>query len=1101
MSLYLTNFGNISSFCRFSYIFMLILILTDSARAETVALWLFDDPVDSSKGAILKDVSGNGYDLTLGSGRIVADGKFGNALFCPERVTDFVARRLHVESTPLGLSNRDWTVELWQRRDAPVARGYVDWIYLLCDNAIDPSNKDWQKSFQTEARFSGMGLWSHDKADSWFQNPVWWSVFVDKLDEVNRLSFTQDVTPDFYAGEDSHFHHIAWVYDSAIKRLSYFEDGKGPFYIRDGSSVAPGNQTHAVYGILADGPLEEYPDAYSAYNRGGDVTLYVGGENFIGPDAETGIGIEKIPEGYRLAGRPRQEQTSRSLIDEIRISDTVLYRQPFSPPPSFAGDVSTPWMKLSRRRLDFMAVRGLQSPDPQTFTISNLGEGVLVWKAETQADWVKLSSSSGRVSDKPTQVTVSVDPTDLLATAHTAEITLTSEGAESPKQTVVVRLRLQSADSVVWLFDEPLDSPHRFQLEDQAVNGYDLTLGPGGKLVPGKFGNALDPRGGRKDQAAIRRYIDQTHLNLGCSDWTWECWVNLEEQALEGDVLFMIRENLRVGPYPHLAGVGAACGLEVGPDGQSLRFISRQSGIEGVLLKTDRGVMSARTPPERDWHHLALSYDASRRQLTHWVNGQERDSVMLPSGLSPMNPTGENNISIGKTIEGRRPWRGLIDEMRISATCRYREEFSPPATLAPAQGPVSLGTGPHLFIDDFLIAAVENLQRVAHQPEWNTPEPPGWEEFSATHRGNIVDAGPDFPDPSRRYREYMYKHSYTAVPVTRQEGGGIHLSFAASRGGPWTDYENNPIIPYVWAGQPDSTNTVSDISSYTYDPATGLYVMIFKTTPLAGENPELAWYRDERWNYQNRVLSGYRRLVGMATSRDGIHWSDFQRIFVPDDVDEGETQWLSCVMSKRGDLYLIHAVTLRDDVDRSVSWSTLASSRDLYHWKRYREPFIPYLVDPARGDKVILISSGFFAYDNYHYFGYNVGGSHKPPRRWYPTFARIPIDRYVSRDAVGETPGRLLTVPLQLTEEGSHRLVLNADASNGQIRAQLRDPQTGHVLPGYGLDQCESITSDGLELSVVWREKEYLPRKALQIEFEITGASLFGFSLLSKVKD
>jgi hypothetical protein len=118
-------------------------------------------------------------------------------------------------------------------------------------------------------------------------------------------------------------------------------------------------------------------------------------------------------------------------------------------------------------------------------------------------------------------------------------------------QALDLQYTIQPAESVVWLFDESAGSPPRFQLEDQTINGYDLLLGPGGSVVAGgRFGNALDPRSARPGWAAARRYIDPGHLNLGDFDWTWECWVRPQEPAEPGDVLFLERENIRIGPWP-----------------------------------------------------------------------------------------------------------------------------------------------------------------------------------------------------------------------------------------------------------------------------------------------------------------------------------------------------------------------------------------------------------------------------------------------------------------------------------------------------------------------------------------------------------------------
>ncbi|MCH2131801.1 MAG: hypothetical protein MK179_21885, partial [Pirellulaceae bacterium] len=495
-----------------------------ASRAETVAIWLFDESVDSQPGSWLQDSSGNGYHLELGEAQLVADGKFGGGLAYPEAVEKFAARRLGVQGTPLNLGNWDWTVEWWQRRDAPVMKGHVDWIYLTCDNVVQNVEKQeqWEFGFQSQSRFLGLGVWHHTR--DWFSQPVRLNVLADKYDEVPRLALMHDVHPKFYAGVDPSFHHVAWVYDAGIKRLYYFEDGEGPFYVRDGTSVTPGNQIHAIYGMIGMGPLDEYPYEYDVYSETGDIALYLGGENMIGPNREMGVGINKIPKGYEFAPRSRQEQRARGVIDEMRVSRAVRYRESFSPPPSFSQRPLGPWLRLSTRRLDFISIKDRASPDSQTLTIHNVGHGSLAWSIRANQPWIRVTPDRGSVTGgEAVVVSVEVDSSGRWARLHEAELVLDTPGAASPPQTIKIGLSVQSSQESVWLFDEPIDAPHRYRLEDQSVNGLDLTLGPGGGMTPGKFGGGLDPLGGHQGQAAIRRYIDPTHLNLGHFDWTWEC--------------------------------------------------------------------------------------------------------------------------------------------------------------------------------------------------------------------------------------------------------------------------------------------------------------------------------------------------------------------------------------------------------------------------------------------------------------------------------------------------------------------------------------------------------------------------------------------------
>ena len=93
---------------------LVLVVLTANfcaVRAETVALWLFDDP-PGSRTAV--DVSGNGYHLTLGpDAEVVEGGKFGNALDANARSKDFLGAYRNNVETPLNPADSPWTLECW----------------------------------------------------------------------------------------------------------------------------------------------------------------------------------------------------------------------------------------------------------------------------------------------------------------------------------------------------------------------------------------------------------------------------------------------------------------------------------------------------------------------------------------------------------------------------------------------------------------------------------------------------------------------------------------------------------------------------------------------------------------------------------------------------------------------------------------------------------------------------------------------------------------------------------------------------------------------------------------------------------------------------
>ncbi len=1060
--------------------------------AETVALWGFDEPVTVQRGGVLKDASGNGFDLELGDGRIVPTGRFEHGLLCPSNVADFVARRANVQGTPLNLGNFDWTIEWWQKRSGSLAQGYVDWTVLVCDQEIVSGDNVWELGFKAEPRFLAAGLWHHDRARSWFGKDAIWPCFADKYDEVRRLAFVQDVNPQFYLGLDQQFHHVAWVYDAAIKRLMYFEDGRGPYTIRDGTPVTPGNQTHPVYGMVGTGDLKEYPDSYQSYGQLGSITFYLGGENVISPRKDLALGIAKIPRGYDLVPRPRKDDTVSSVIDELRISNEVRYREPFSPPVSFIADDTSAGLVVTPRRLDFLMVDGGPVPTLQTIEVSR-------HDVSLQADvaWLKIKPLPGRGKGSRQRFRIDVDDATLWPMLHRGTISVQPHDTKIAPQTIEVTINVEVDGHVTWLFDEPPGAPQRMHLEDLSRNGYDLILGPRGRIVAGRYGQALDPRGGRRGHAAVRRYIDPTHLNLGNFPWSWQGWFQLAEPAAEGDVLFEIRENVAVGPYPNIRGVGHQTALTVGPDAKSLVFINGPAGINqplpvaGDLLRK----------PSPDWFHLALAWDPYTRELRLGIDGQLHSSSRLANPPVRLRPTGENTLALGTSVDGSRPWRGLIDEVRVSVGQVHGSDFQSLESLAPQHEPVVLKAGPHLFIDDFLVNEKTNIRRTYHKAEFPVDQPSDWEHFKRqlANQGDthIADLGSDSPDPRRRFLNFSYVHTMTEAS---DERGGIYCFYAPTADGPWVAYDKNPVLPYVWAGQPHQYYAVSDHWPVIFDPATRQLVMFYKTYPMTGQHPVLDWYRDERFNYQNRVIAGFRRHQGIAFSKDGFQWWGLQHVLVPDDWDEGETQFQTPKLYKRGDLYIAFVQDLRDDVERSVASVSVATSRDLFHWIRHREPLIPWNPAGGSGDKWFHVEGNTEIYSDGQQMilPIRVGGSHKPPRGFYHGFARLPIDRFASLDSIGTQTGKLQT-PLLSTKGQLNSLCINADISDGgELRVQVVD-ESGEVIPGFSFKNCVPLHGDQVKHRVQWRGESsiaLLAGKPVRLEFAFHHARLFAFYLV-----
>ncbi|MBI4578130.1 MAG: hypothetical protein HY718_00415 [Planctomycetes bacterium] len=714
----------------------------------------------------------------------------------------------------------------------------------------------------------------------------------------------------------------------------------------------------------------------------------------------------------------------------------------------------------------------------------------------------------------------------------------------------------------LWLFDEPLDTPSRALLEDWTINGYDLTLHAGARLVPGRFGNALEILGG-SGRTALRRYIDPTPLNLGDSDWTWEFWLRMKAAARSGDVLF----EMRGGPWDR----GPSFGLAIGDTPGELLFTCEPSGIRQTLA-TRPGVWAA---GDQAWHHVALAYASSDRRLMHWVDGELRANVVLPTSLKPLPATGENSLSVGADVSGWHPLPAWFDEMRVSTALVYEGTFKPPSSFGPPKEPLDLGPGPHLLIDDSLIAESSHLSRTTHaaqrladpvirereiRPGWTQQcggfsvryDPPsgmfriwmcvknlGFEEpdyYASTywessdglhwrapelgvlefdgrrnhniimtgrthnlrfHSDGLIDDGLDAPDPAKRYRI-----GYFPLDWRQDHTRGFNVAFSPD-GIHWTPFEGNPVMRHwdVMDGHPGAGLSVADVNDLFYDEQRRVYVQTYKTYALPNEYPLSPQHLTDRWREVNDVVRGYRRLIGLCTSEDFIHWTHHQRIVVPDDADAPELQFYSFTIVKRGDLYVGHVRCLDDQAGKGgdgVGWMELATSRDLYHWTRHRDVFFDRNPKENAWDGAIVWQARPVLVGEETWFYYlGLGGGHKSGAR-HVGLARMRKDGYVSRDARGTEEGRLRTVAMRLPFGPGTHLTLNAQVQpNGWIKAQVLDAGD-QVIEGYGIEACRPVSGDGVSLPLTWNDRQdvsSLAGKTIRLEFRLRDASLYGFEV------
>ncbi|WP_197530639.1 LamG domain-containing protein [Bythopirellula polymerisocia] len=277
---------------------LLVLVSATYGRAETTALWLFDEPTSAYPSSVLDSSSMNDYPLVLGQGARLVSGKFGNALaiiepppldyptgtnayglkslwqmFSGEDDRMFwhnsffsalmTAGENHLRKevgfcnpvdTRLNLGDFDWTVEFWYRAaEATEEMGIVFELGLLPNSG---------KHATTSLALSA------DRRNFIFRNDP----------SETKLSLATEFS-------DETWHHFAFVFSANESQMTHYVDGK-------------------LQPLPAKCQLESLP-------------------------AET-------PSYLSLGRNNDWQQPLPGCMDELRFSVGQIYRGSFRPPASFA---------------------------------------------------------------------------------------------------------------------------------------------------------------------------------------------------------------------------------------------------------------------------------------------------------------------------------------------------------------------------------------------------------------------------------------------------------------------------------------------------------------------------------------------------------------------------------------------------------------------------------------------------------------------------------------------------------------------------------------------------------------------------------------------
>ena len=348
-------------------------------------------------------------------------------------------------------------------------------------------------------------------------------------------------------------------------------------------------------------------------------------------------------------------------------------------------------------------------------------------------------------------------------------------------------------------------------------------------------------------------------------------------------------------------------------------------------------------------------------------------------------------------------------------------------------------------------------------------------EFNGSKENNIVMQNYGFhdlyspgvikdtldPDPSRRYKMVFWD-----FPLGKEgyRDDGMCVAFSPD-GIHWKKFKDNPVLHAK-----KTERSISDVLSVMYDSNSGKYVVYSK-----------GWA--EPW-------PAFRQIV-RTESDDFIHWSEPVPV-ITHKHDLTDPQSYGMAVSQFGNNYIGLLFSYKKPGNETIDIQ-LAVSHDNKKWERVADmqTFIP-LGPEGSWDDGMLFSAPLFNHGGktmIFYSGWDNSHNSKEVRHSGIGMAELRLNGFVSLDAAGKG-----FVTTKTMKNASGPLIVNADAKNGSLRAEITGPD-GKPVEGYSMEECLPVTSDDVSTVVKWRSKTELPEmpEGLKIRFELNNTSLYGF--------
>ena len=299
-----------------------------------------------------------------------------------------------------------------------------------------------------------------------------------------------------------------------------------------------------------------------------------------------------------------------------------------------------------------------------------------------------------------------------------------------------------------------------------------------------------------------------------------------------------------------------------------------------------------------------------------------------------------------------------------------------------------------------------------------------------------------------------------------------------------------------------------DESHFFFDETTGQYTLLHKLQTEWGRSVWLS--RSADWgNWSESVLVLHTDEIDRENRRQRIEAVVADPAYLtPPIVDDGDyiaQVYNMAVMPYEG-LYIGFPLILNPagaippphDNFTGLNQTELTVSRDLHRWERVADRAIFLGIEPWDGinfdtaqiipvgrplvrDDEIWIFHNAIRYRGYKELYLAAGHDYTADEIGSMNLAKLRLDGFVSLDAADS--GSITTKPF---EADGGDLRINADASRGQIKAEVLDAQTHQPLPGLS----GVMAREGLDAVVV---ENIAVGQLLRVRFTLNDASLYSF--------